>query len=847
MCGTVKTQVSRLVLLALTSFGLLSGLIGCNQLRLPRIDPSGERLFLPAPNYTSVVPPSEVVCIPEPAYPAAPAIPQCNEPPPPKPATAKRRSILHGPKTPKGKKGYLVLMPGKISAPVGTEVVLLAGFCANDGFMMTDQPIQWTIAPDSVGQFVSSNTSPTSWLHRRVEKVEADYALTRTLHTELLLTRGTARKTDDVTVRRGQSWVSVTSPTSGTTHVTVVAPNAENWENRRKTTVIFWVDAQWQFPSPATARAGEAIPLVTRVTRKDGTPIRDWKVRYQLPQGNAVFGETGQAVVEATTNAQGEARVTVRQTTPGPETVAVSMEVLRPEPDGRTLPLGKGSTTVHWSAPGLNVRSTGPTMLTVGGVVTYRMEVTNPGDVAARQVALSVNLPQGLEFLNANPNAQVFGQQLQWNLGELPPRSTRIVDATCRATQAGDVRWTAVATSTDIARMEASVDTRVLPASGLEARWVDPPQTARVGDEVTHTIEVHNASSQPIPEVTITEEFDEGLLHVEGAKSPIRRLLGTLAPGETKGVTVRFRVVQAGQRRQRVDITASNGQSVNLETVLIASEATAPAVPPGAPAPGTTPPRLAPGESPLEVTITGDTQRHVGELVNYKVLVRNRSAAPVSNLRLAIGLAAELKPKEASIDYKVEAGELVFRAEQLAAGGTFERYVTATCQAPAAQAEARAVATADGGIRAGDAMTTVILAAAGTAPAPPSGAARRLQLKVHDVRDPVQIGQRTTYVIQVKNDRATSDRQIKLKIEVSKSLTIEQLDTRLAVVDQSPDGRVLTLETIKELRPGESIKEIRIEVTAKGPQRTGTIRVEGTSELERQPVVAEESTTLVMQ
>ena len=820
-------------------------LSACSQLRLPRIDPSGERIFLPPPNYTTVVPPSEIICVPEPASPAPPPIPQCTEPPPAKPASAdKSRSLLHGPRVPRGKKGYLVLMPGKISAPVGTEVVLLAGFCSNDGFFMTDQPIQWTISPDSVGQFVSSNQSSSDWFHRRDDQLASDHALTRTVCRELLLTRGTAKKSDDVTVRRGQSWISVTSPTSGTTHVTVVAPNAENWEQRRKTAVIYWVDARWQFPAPATARAGEPIRLATRVTRQDGTPIQGWKVRYRLPTGNVVFVETGQASVEATTDAQGIAAVTLRQTTAGPETVAVTMEVFRPEADGRTLPLGQGTTTVHWSAPGLHLRATGPTTLPVGGVATYRMEIRNPGDIATRQVTLTVQLPDGLEFLNSQPAAQVFGRQLQWNLGELPPRSTRIVDATCRATRAGDVRWTAVATSADVARMEAAVDTRILPAHRLQARWVTKPETARVGEDVLYELEVQNTSAQPISDVIVTIHFDEGLEQTEGATSPIRRSLGPLPAGQTNGVSIRYRVVRPGTLKQRVDITTPDGASVSLESALQATEAP----PSPQPTPTGPPPRrpLPAGASPLVLTIQGDTQRHVGETAQYTITARNDGTMPLTNIRLMVGFDPALVPTKATGGHQVEAGQLVWTIEQLEPGQATERKVQCRCERPAAQAELRVTATAEGGIRSEEQWTTVILAAPGNPPPTPPTDSGRLEIKVHDVRDPVRIGERTTYVIQVANRRRTSDRRIQIKVHFSPSVTVEAIESQLAVTQDSRDRHTITFEPIQELRPGEALKEIRIEVTAKGPDTTAEVRVEATSELEPQPVVARETTTLVM-
>ena len=101
-------------------------------------------------------------------------------------------------------------------------------------------------------------------------------------------------------------------------------------------------------------------------------------------------------------------------------------------------------------------------------------------------------------------------------------------------------------------------------------------------------------------------------------------------------------------------------------------------------------------------------------------------------------------------------------------------------------------------------------------------------------------------MIQVANRRRTSDRRIQIKVHFSPSVTVEAIESQLAVTQDSRDRHTITFEPIQELRPGEALKEIRIEVTAKGPDTTAEVRVEATSELEPQPVVARETTTLVM-
>ena len=84
--------------------------------------------------------------------------------------------------------------------------------------------------------------------------------------------RGTPQTIDDVPLQRGQSWVSVTSPTEGTTHVTVLAPDAANWDQRRQTATIYWVDVEWTLPGQTIVQAGQPQVLTTTLRRRSGKP-----------------------------------------------------------------------------------------------------------------------------------------------------------------------------------------------------------------------------------------------------------------------------------------------------------------------------------------------------------------------------------------------------------------------------------------------------------------------------------------------------------------------------------------------------------------------------------------------
>src|SRR5262245_13933665 len=50
----------------------------------------------------------------------------------------------------------VMVTPAKIIAPVGSEVVVQAAVCGQDQKLMASEPVEWSIAPSSVGHFVQA-------------------------------------------------------------------------------------------------------------------------------------------------------------------------------------------------------------------------------------------------------------------------------------------------------------------------------------------------------------------------------------------------------------------------------------------------------------------------------------------------------------------------------------------------------------------------------------------------------------------------------------------------------------------------------------------------------------------
>src|SRR5688572_16525392 len=95
-------------------------LSGCASMQVPRIDPSGERIFVPQGMPVA----------------AAPGVPT---------------TVVAAP--------GLTLIPSRIVAPVGSEVLMVAGLQIPGAPNLAGQRVEWMLAPGSVGHFLAVGES----------------------------------------------------------------------------------------------------------------------------------------------------------------------------------------------------------------------------------------------------------------------------------------------------------------------------------------------------------------------------------------------------------------------------------------------------------------------------------------------------------------------------------------------------------------------------------------------------------------------------------------------------------------------------------------------------------------
>jgi uncharacterized repeat protein (TIGR01451 family) len=747
----------------------------------------------------------------------------------------------------------LKVTPARIVAAVNTEVVLAAGICGPSGYYVTRQPLEWMLAQDGVGQFVAvGHESPhdVSFLLRNSpQKVATNYARAHTSTISQILDRGTPTPADDVALDRGQSWISLTSPTEGTSHIVVWAPKEQNWERRKATATVYWVNAAWRFPPPATVRAGVRHPLTTVLTRASGEPISGWIVRYEVLEGPpAQFGARGETAIEVRTDGAGRAIAELLPRTMEPGITAVKVQVIRPGTSRGDLPqmiVGQGVTPIQWTTPGLVVRALGSSTIAADGAIGYRVEVTNNGDLLTRSVELSFTPPPGVAYLNSTPPAQAFGQRLAWRMGDLPPRTTSVVELNCRASQAGSIRSTFIATGADQLRAEDTAVTEVR-VNALSVR-MNGPEVVAVGGEARFEIDVTNTGGVPLTNVTASDTFDPGLSHAGGERSPlVRTIAGALAPGQTERFAISFIVTQAGRQCHRLDVTADGGQAAAARGCITGT------------APVASPPQLT-------VRVTGSATQRAGELAEYAIEARNTSSAPATNVDLVVSWVPTLQVEQASPggDPDPAARRIRWRVAQLAPGETVSRRLQFRCLNLDERATVRAViASQQTSSVMHEAVTAILPGIAApeppgpvpprtfpSTPAPPAppvqppAAAGTLKITASAQADPILLNGTTTYVITVRNERPLADQDLALSVQV------EGDGLAIVKVPGSPVPALRTSATSVDFTPvrqvfaGEQLNPYRIEIQGLRPGRH-KLRITATSALAPTGVVAEAETTV---
>lgn len=805
---------------------------GCQRIYLPRFDPTGANVFLPFPNTTEL------------SLSSSPAFEQPAAPPPcidggeggvcnlfnHKLVGHKHDLFKH--KSP-GACGEIQMTPLRVVAPVGGEVVLLAGICGEDGYLVKRQPLEWMLSPDSVGTFIEVGDDMKSQLisslrHApKVEKLDVDFARGRTSNKETMITRGTPRTDDDIQLKEGQTWLSISSPSEGVSRVTVLAPESELWDQRRQTATIYWVDAQWEFPQPQIARSGSAINLLTRVTKAENLkPATGWTVLYTIvdpsvaifappadPNMVKVSGNSARVTVDA--NGQANVQVTAPPGSRG--TTPVVIEVIRPAEPSDNLPeilLGRGQTVVTFSSPGLALQTFGPQVGMVGEQLTYSVVIANPGDIDAENVSLNMTIPAGMQFVTTSlqPTRQT-PNQLVWDQGILAAQRQVEVSVVLQAQQTGDyaVMFRSVGqpnlnAESNVATqvIQPSVDLRFAPAGGIAQ--------AEIGSRINFDIDVTNTGRQTLTDLTLLIDTDPGLPEIEKGANRVEQRIPMLQPGQTTSPGVAFNIQREGELKARIRVLSG-------AAVLAEREATVFGTP------------VKPKRPGVDVTIEFPETVTVGSRTRAIITIKNTGETTLTGLSVAITSDPALQAVATDsaniplIRQEVRGTRLIWTPQDMLAGTYGETitqlFVEYEAQSPVAQAAILVQATCRENVQ-DQAQAATRIVSSGLQPPPntPGGAGPnvpqtrtgQLAISLNDLGDPTLVGSVFRYPLTIRNNQNLGDSNIRIELKVPQGIELVRITKNTGEpMTFLRNNDVFVLQPVEKFLPAGGVLDYTIE------------------------------------
>jgi uncharacterized repeat protein (TIGR01451 family) len=656
----------------------------------------------------------------------------------------------------------LEVTPVESVNPVRTQHVLIATVRDKDGKPLPNRRVEWILArgDNAVGEIVEVDES--GFRASRGYKVDNLYAVSHTNNSKHVLDRGNDDPSDDIHLEKGQTWCVITSPMEGDTHVTVYCPGIYDWSKHKVFVTKHWYDVTWQFPPPATNPIGTVHEFVTTVTKaSDGTYIPNHAVTYKILDGPAAVLEPGGAqAATVMTDAQGQAKVKIRQVKPAEGTNNLSLELVRPENPQCCEPAVKiatGKTSKTWIGPKITIDKTCTGSAQVGDDVSYTIEVTNPSQVEATNVTVSDTIPDGITYVSSTPAATASGNALTWSLGSLKAQGRSSISVKAKAARVGKFENCAEVRADHGLNAKDCCSTVVTsPKLAIEKKC---PAEVTVCDNIEYVITVRNAGDGPAKNVKINDPLPAGLATSDG-KNAYTASVGDLGPGQSKEIRFTVKASKPGRYDNKVTATADGNLTAeaNCSTVV--------------------------KQPALEVTKTGPKERFIGRDATYEITVKNTGDAPARDTVLTDPLPSGLQFVSASDGGANQGGTVTWRLGVLDPGASKKVTLTVKALTPGtAKNVARATAYCAEG------QATMDMSVEGI-PA--------VLLEVIDLEDPDEVGTTTTYLITVTNQGSADATNVKIIAEVQPEAVY---DSSSGATPGTAAARTVTFAPLAKIAP----------------------------------------------
>ena len=441
---------------------------------------------------------------------------------------------------------------------------------------------------------------------------------------------------------------------------------------------------------------------------------------------------------------------------PAPAPVRPKPAPVKPKP----APVSEcGPSTVLRSYPCegcgiIQLNKTMPGEVQLNAPFDYTIKVTNVTDMAVANVVVTENIPGNFSVKNAKPAATKEGGKIVWKLGSFAPKQSKRITVYGMATNTDCVKTCATATYV----VPACANVRVVQPK-LQLKKTAPAEVL-LCDPIPVKFVVTNSGSGSARNVKIEDTLPVGLRTAEG-RSKLVFDAGTLATGQSRQFSATLKAGKTGKYVNKAVASSAAGLKAESQTTTIVRQPV------------------------LAISKAGPKKRYLGRSVAYEITVTNKGDAPAKNLVLEDQLPLGVKFVSASNGGKALAGKVRWNLGTLMPDRSRKVSVTVMPnEAGTLTNTVRATATCAEGVRA-----SVKTSVAGI-PA--------VLLEVIDIYDPVELGNRTTYMIAATNQGSSLGTNIRIVCALEDN---EQYVSSSGATRGTVEGNTITFAPLRSLAP----------------------------------------------
>ena len=403
-------------------------------------------------------------------------------------------------------------------------------------------------------------------------------------------------------------------------------------------------------------------------------------------------------------------------------------------------------------------------------------------------------LANGLECLGTQPSASRQGNNIVWNLGNVEAGEERTFQVQYRSVSDVDLKLCAFLQTTSCSCSAAKT---VRARIAIEKTG---PETAILGENVPYTITISNVGDGTARDVVLNDYLPEGLRHSSGS-AQLSQNIGSLAPGESKTLTLSAQAVSRGRHCNRAVVNTSNAGTAESTACTVVQE------------------------RQLQLTKDGTKSQFLGRKANYTITVTNPGDASLTDV-VVVDTLPPYTTYVSSSGGSVQDNKVIWRLNTLGAGQSQSFNVTVTCHTPGTHVNTVTAECREGLRRDAEAPTIWRGMPA-------------VRLEVVDHPDPVEIGGETIYTISVMNQGTAQDGNVEVIAVFPPSLKPLAVS---GATNSRIDGQRVIFAPVAVIEPKqEIIYKIKAQALSVDDAR---LKVSVKTNLLETPVTEEESTHL---